>query len=106
MTLPVPNLQAAIAEVKKDPKGALKAYLIPPWNSWFQQFSQPAPAVQAVIASPFTANAIGNVIIQGAATIALTRGSTVFNLTGETIIPIGIGDILSWTGGATVSFLG
>lgn len=80
--------------------------IIPPWNSWFSQFSSPAPAAIVITANPFTANAIGNVIIQGAATISLTRGTVSFNLTGEQIVPIGIGDSLAWTGGATVNFLG
>lgn len=95
---PVPNLQAALVS---------KAFkLIPPWNSWFQQFSEKAPAAETVIQNPYTPNQIGNVIIQGAATITLNRGSVNFNLTGEQIIPMGIGDTLSWTGGATVRFLG
>lgn len=98
---PVPNLQAPITGI-----GKLANRLIPPWNSWFQQFSQQAPASVNIITTPYTPNEIGNVIIQGAVTITLTRGSVNFNLTGEQIIPLGIGDTLSWTGPATVSFLG
>ena len=107
MTLPVPNQNAAIAEVKKNARGALMAYLIPPWNSFFQQLVQPAPAVADItLPSPFTANANGNVIIIGAATITLTRGSVSIDVSGEIIIPISIGDTVSWTGAPTVQFLG
>lgn len=98
MTLPLPSMVAPL--VNKMGK------IIPPWNSWFQQFSQPAPAVQNISASPFTANAIGNAVLTGAVTITLTRGPIAISLNGERIIPIGIGDTLSWTGPATVQFLG
>ena len=110
MTRPVPNLQAAIVSVTftddNGKKQTGKGFVIPPWNSWFQQFTQPAPAAVAVTLNPFTANAVGTVIITGATTITLTRGTSVFNLTGQTIIPISIGDEVSWTGPATVNFLG
>lgn|SRR5512147_1854626 len=105
-TLPVPNQQAAIAEIRKNSAGKLLAYLIPPWNSWFQQFSQPAPAVVNVSTlSPFTANSNGTLILTGAGAITLTRGLVNINLTGERIIPIGIGDTVTWAGG-TAQFLG
>jgi hypothetical protein len=108
MTRPVPNLLAPIVTVK-DRSGKVeigKGTIVPPWNSWFQQFTQPAPAVIAVVLTPFTANSVGTVIITGATTVTLTRGISVFNVTGQMIIPISIGDELSWTGPATVSFLG
>ncbi len=99
MTLPVPNLGSKL--VDKFGK------IVPPWNSWFQQFSQKAPDVATVTApSPFTANANGTVILTGATTIFLTRGTTTINLTGQRIIPISISDVVSWTGPATVQFLG
>lgn len=99
MTLPVPNLTSPLV----DKLGKL----IPPWNSWFQQLTQKAPAVQSVTANPFTANANGNLIIIGATTIILTRGQTSINLTGQKIIPISISDTVTWTGVPTsVQFLG
>ena len=107
-TLPVPNQQSAIANVK-GPNGKVigQAFLIPPWNSWFQQFSQKAPAVADVATpSPFTANANGTLILTAATTIALTRGTVTIDLTGQRIIPISIGDSISWTGPATLQFLG
>lgn len=100
MTLPVPNMQAPVV----DPK---TGKLLPPWNSFFQQFVQQAPDVADVtLPSPFTANANGNVILTGAVTIDLTRGSVTINLNGQRIIPVRIGDTVSWTGAATVQFLG
>lgn len=99
MTLPVPNLGARFVDKF--------GYLIPPWNSWFQQFSQRAPAVAPVTANPFTANANGNLIIKGATTITFTRGTINISLTGQIIIPISVGDTVSWTGVPTsVQFLG
>lgn len=108
MTLPVPNLQAPIANVK-DTTGKVigTAVVIPPWNSFFQQLVQAAPAVATVtVGSPYQANANGTVIIKNATKITLTRGSTSIDLTGQEIIPISIGDSVSWTGNATVQFLG
>lgn len=108
-TRPVLNLQSAIADVK-GPNGQSigKAYLVSPWNSFFQQFTQQAPAIADVtsLGSPFTANQNGTVILTGATAVSLTRGIITINLTGERIIPISIGDTVSWLGPATVQFLG
>lgn len=99
MTLPVPNMTAALV----DKLGKI----IPPWNNFFQQLVQAAPAVATVTAaSPFTANANGKVILTGAVTIDLTRGTDTVNLNGQRIIPVRIGDTVSWTGPATVQFWG
>lgn len=99
MTQPVPNLGSRF--VDKD------GYLLSPWNSFFQQLVQRAPAVAPVIANPFTANANGNLIIKGATTITLRRGTVNISLTGQIIIPISVGDTVSWTGVPTsVQFLG
>lgn len=99
MTNPVINLNAPL--VDKDGK------VIPPWNSFFQQFTQKAPTVVSVIQNPYTPNTKGHVIIKGAATITLTRGLIAIILTGQIIIPMSIGDTLSWTGVPTsVQFLG
>lgn len=101
-TLPVPNQKSPLAIVKNG-----FAYLIPPWNSWFQQFSQNAPAAVDVSAnSPFTANSNGTLILNGSGSIVLTRGNTSIALAGASVvIPIAIGDSVSWSGG-TVNFLG
>lgn len=100
-TRPVLNLTSAVVEVKGN-----KGYLISPWNSFFQQFVQQAPAIQSIMINPFQANQNGTVIITGT-NIILTRGLITINLgTGQKIIPISIGDVISWSGGATVQFLG
>lgn len=98
MTLPVPNLQSPL--VDKNGK------LLSPWNSFFQQLVQQAPATVTVTQNPFTANANGTLILTGAANIVLTRGITPINLTGQRIIPISIGDTVSWSGNAVAQFLG
>jgi len=99
MTLPVPNMLAPLV----DKLGKI----IPPWNSFFQQLVQPAPAVASVtLPSPFTANANGKVIITGAVTIDLTRGLDTVNLNGQRIIPVRISDTVEWTGPAVVQFWG
>ncbi len=107
MTLPVANLNSPIVEIKKDAKGLLKGYLLAPWNSFFQQFVEPAPSIADFSSTnPLTVNANGNVILTGAVTVNLTRGPVTINLNGERIIPVSVGDTVSWTGPATVQFLG
>lgn len=84
----------------------MRGLIIPPWNSWFQQFSQKAPDVATVTASPFTANANGTLIITGTV-INLTRGLITIALgNGQKIIPISIGDTVSWATASAVQFLG
>lgn len=98
MTNPVPNLQSKLVDKL--------GFLLPPWNSFFQQLVQAAPAVAQVSQNPFQANANGSIVIKGASTITFTRGTVNIILTGQEIIPIRIGDTVSWTGNATVQFLG
>lgn len=102
MTTPLPNMRQPMVQIIEG-----LGYLRPPWNSFFQQFVQPAPAVANAGLSPFTANAKGTVIFTGVApSITLTRGNININVTGQRIIPISIGDTLTWTGSPTVQFLG
>lgn len=98
MTRPVPNTNAPM--VDKSGK------IIPPWNSFFQQFVQNAPAIQTVTQNPFTANQNGTIIVNSAATAtSLTRGSITINLgAGQKIIPVSIGDTITTDG--TSQFLG
>ncbi len=80
--------------------------VVPPWNSFFQQFTQQAAAA-SVPTSPFTSNTQGNLIFStGAPAITLTRGTLVLTLTGQVIIPVSIGDVVTWVGVTTVNFLG
>lgn len=104
MTQPVYNMQSPMVAIK----GGF-GYLISPWNSLFQQLTQRAPAVAPVAptATPFTANANGTLIFTGGApVITLIRGTTSIVLTGQRIIPISVGDTITWTGAPTVQFLG
>lgn len=108
MTLPLPNMNAPL--VNKLGK------IIPPWNSWFQQFSQQAPAVAnvSVGASPFsyTAGVDGTLIISGGtvSAISLVRGITTIPLSTvrPLAVPISIGDtvIVTYTVLPTLQFLG
>lgn len=114
MTQPVLNLNSPLVEVRKSIGGKLVGYLIPPWNSFFQQFVQPAPAVATITlaSSPFTftPNVNGNLIVSGGvvSNISLMRGNDTIDLTGEKIIPTAINDTVSITYSSppTVKFLG
>lgn len=104
MTRPVLNLNAPIGEVRGN-----KVYLLPPWNSFFQQFVQQAPAIQTILttSSPFQANQNGTVIVQGGTVVNLIRGITTIVLgNGQFVIPVSIGDIVEWTTATNVYFLG
>lgn len=103
-TRPVLNLNSAIGYVKDG-----LVYLRQPWNSFFQQFVQQAPAVVNInlASSPYQANQNGKVIIKGATSIQLTRGQDTVNINGQLIVPVSIGDIVAWSGPVTsVQFWG
>lgn len=99
-TRPVPNTGSPIVDSKT-------GRLIAPWIQWFQQFTQKAAAVIDISSlSPYTANQLGTIIITGGTGIKITRGTVVINLAnGQAIIPISIGDTVTWASG-TVKFLG
>lgn len=116
LTIPVPNLNAPIARVEISINGRKiegQAYLIPPWNNYFQQFTQNPPAAMSVEldGSPFsiTPNAHGTLFIIGGtiSQILLIRGTTSINLTGQKIIPIRISDTveITYSGAPTLTFL-
>lgn len=95
--LPLPNLRSPLAKIS----GGF-AYLIDPWNSFFMQLVQVAPtAVPVTGPSPlsYTANTKGNLLVIGGtiSNISLIRGTDTFNLTGQRIIPISIGDTVTIT---------
>lgn len=100
----VPNSQAPIGEVKdKSGKVIGSAFITLVWASFFQQFTQKAPAVQDVTisGSPFeyTPNNKGIFVVTGGtiSNLSLIRGTVTINLTGQKIIPVSIGDTLSIT---------
>jgi len=105
----LPNMGAALVRVTNNKGDEIgKGFVVSPWNTFLQQLVQAAPAVQTITTpSPFQANVAGTVIITSAGTVFLTRGSVTVSLgTGQKIIPISIGDIVSWTGVTTVQFWG
>lgn len=104
MTQPVLNLQAPLVSVK-DSKGNVigTGTVIQPWNSFFQQFTQAAPAA-VVATSPYTPNAKGTLITSAAVSTTLTRGGASFTFTTQRIFPMAIGDTITWAG-ATAQFL-
>jgi hypothetical protein len=99
-TRPVPSIVSPIVDL-------LTGKLTGPWALFFQQFVQKASTVIDISSlSPYTANQLGTIIITGGGTVKLIRGSVSITLTGtQPIIPISIGDTVSWTSG-TAKFLG
>lgn len=112
-TRPVYNDKSPLAE---SADGKVKVYLTTTWRSFFQQFVQKASAAVDVIltGSPFsyTPNQNGNVYVNGGtvSNVSLIRGSDTLDVTGQKILPIGIGDTIQITYGPgplpIVKFLG
>jgi len=110
-TRPVPNIQSAIAQSSD---GKVKVFLLTPWTQWFQQFTQKVAAAVSVVpnSSPFqyTPNQNGNVYINGGtvSNVSLIRGLDTLDITGQKIVPTGIGDTIqiTYTVAPTVKFLG
>lgn len=116
LTIPLPNINSPLARVELIVNGKKiigQAFIVPPWNNYFQQISQAASQVMdvALTGSPFsiTPNAHGTLIITGGtiSNISLIRGAVTINLTGQVIIPIRISDTISITYSVapTVQFL-
>ena len=99
-TRPVPSTASPIVDLKT-------GKLINPWLQFFQQFVQKAPAVVDVSTqSPYTANQLGTLVTTNGTTIHWIRGNvTVVLANGQAIIPINIGDTVSWASG-TFKFFG
>lgn len=94
MTLILPNLKSALVNAK--------GFVLQPWITFFQQFTQaPSQVIDLnVIVSPFSYTAVepGFLAITGGtiSAITLTRGSTTVTITGD-LIPVAIGDIVAIT---------
>jgi hypothetical protein len=106
LTNQLPNINAPLVRVElliNGQKFEGKGFIIPPWNSYLQQFTQKPSAVitQEVSASPYnlTPNANGKIIITGGtiSEILLIRGATSIDITGKMIIPIRIEDTIQVT---------
>jgi len=110
-TRPVPNTQSAIAATAD---GKIRVFLITPWTQFFQQFVQKVAAAVPVIlnGSPFdyTPNQNGNVYVDGGtvSNVSLIRGPDTMDVTGQKLIPVGIGDTIriTYAVAPTVKFLG
>ena len=116
-TTPLLNMLAPLVKVTdKDGKEIGKGRLLDPWNGFFQQLVQAAPAVANITptGSPFdyTANVKGSLIISGGtvSAISLIRGTVTIPLstTRPLIIPISIGDTIrtTYSVAPTFQFLG
>lgn len=118
-TLPLPNMSAALVKVVGGNGQVIgRGYVVPPWNSWFQQFSQAAPDVidVAIGTSPFsyTPNSNGTLVISSGTVslINLIRGTTTIAVATSTanpvIVPIALGDTVevTYTVAPTMQFLG
>src|SRR5450631_1884835 len=92
---PLPNLLAPIA----DKAGKL----IRPWVQFLQQFVQQPPNFVAAV-SPYKAKEPGYIVVTGGAAITLTRGIVDIVLTGQKIIPVSIGDVVTSPSG-TLQFI-
>ena len=107
-TRPVINSASAIGEARDNSGKVLaKVFAISPFTQFLQQFVQKAPTIIDISAlSPYTANQLGTIIITGGGGIHIIRGNITIIMAGaEAIIPISIGDTVSWTSGVA-KFLG
>lgn len=108
-TRPVYSDQTPIAATAD---GKIKVYLATSWRLFFQQFTQKAATAVdvALTGSPltYTPNQNGNVFVSAATQILLMRGADSFNVTGQKLIPVAIGDSLqiTYVGTPTIKFLG
>lgn len=86
MTRPVLNQNSPLVDIKT-------GKVIPPWNSFFQQFTEAPSAIQNVLVgfSPFlyTPNNIGQVCISGGTVsdISFIRGLVSISLFNSTALP-------------------
>lgn len=77
--------------------------LIPPWNSYLQQFTQAPPKVLPLTVglSPYSYQAVepGIVAVTGGtiSLIELTRGTVTIDVTGTKLIPVSINDTVTVT---------
>ena len=103
--MPLPNMMAPL--VNKIGR------LLPPWNSYLQQFTQAPPAFNNITvgASPFSyvAKEPGNLIITGGtvSAVVLTRALVSINVAAARIVPVGIDDVVTITYSAlpTIRFI-
>lgn len=77
--------------------------LIPPWNSYLQQFTQQPPSFADIVLGPspfsYVAAEPGNVHLNGGtvSSAILSRGLDTLNFTGARSIPVAIRDVVTVT---------
>ena len=108
--LPVPSLLAPLIDAR--------GLLVKPWNYFFQQFTQDAPAVVSIIptGSPFdfTSTSGGTMSVVGGTVsdISIVRGTVVIPVASSTadpvLVPLSIGDTVrvTYSVAPTMRFLG
>lgn len=105
MTQPVLNMTAPLVNER--------GQIIPPWNSFFQQFTQAPTGVMSLIvtASPFSyqAREPGYINVSGGTVSVLTlvRGLVVINVLNVKLIPVSIKDtvIVTYSVIPTIKFI-
>jgi hypothetical protein len=101
MTLFIPNMLSALV----DKAGKI----LPPWNSFFQQFSNPPAPIMSVIVGtdPFSyvVKQPGMVVLVGGTTVSLTRGKTTISMGTAKSFPVEIADIVVLGGSPTLKFV-
>lgn len=109
--LPVPNLNAPLVDM-------VLGRVLRPWNNFFMQFTQDAPAVNDILVtgSPlsFTTSSGGTLSVVGGtvSSIVIVRGQVTIPVASSTVdpvlVPLSIGDtaIIIYSVAPTVRFLG
>ena len=93
---PLPNQSSPLVRL---PNGTI----IPPWNSYLQQFTQAPPSFVRVTVGAsifsYVAKEPGFIIVKGGtvSAIHLIRGTTSIDMTGQVSIPVSIQDKVSVT---------
>lgn len=95
MTLPIVNLKSALVNAK--------GFILQPWITFFQQFTQAPSKATSVTSNNYVAAEPGILAVVGATTVTLTRGSLSVTITDQLIL-VAIKDTVSWTGAPTVTF--
>jgi hypothetical protein len=101
MTLFIPNMVSALV----DKAGKI----VPPWNSFFQQFSNPPSPIMSVVVGtdPFSyvVKQPGMVVLVGGTTVSLIRGKITISMGNSKAFPVEIGDIVVIAGSPTLKFV-
>jgi len=105
MTLFIPNMLSNLVSKA----GAI----LPPWNNFFQQFSNPPSPIMPIIVgtSPFSyvVKQPGMVVLSGGtiSAVSLVRGKTTISMGTNRVFTVEIADtvIVTWSGLPTMSFV-